>query len=469
MEKKEEQTKKYEMDMCSGSILKKMLIFAVPLMCSGVLQLLFNAADIVVVGQFAGSNSLAAVGANTSLINLLTNLFLGMSIGANVLVARYYGAGQQSQLSKTVHTAIVLSIGSGVILTFLGIFGAKQILIWMQTPAEVLDLAVLYLRIYFIGMTGTMLYNFGAAILRAVGDTKRPLYYLMGAGVVNVILNLIFVIGLKMDVAGVAAATAIAECIAATLVIRCLMREQSGIRLIPGNLRIDRASFIKILQIGLPAGFQGVIFSLSNVVIQSSINLFGPVVVAGNSASANIEGFIYIAMNALHQATISFTSQNLGAGQYKRLDRIVVTGEVCVLVVGLVLGSLTVFFGNSLLGIYSSSPEVIQAGMQRLLVICTAYAICGMMDVMVGALRGIGYSVVPMVISLIGACGLRLLWIATVFQIPQYHSPSVIYYSYPITWAITLAALIGCYVYLRRKMNQKITYTAYQSAGKTLA
>lgn len=452
------QKKKYEMDMCSGSVLKKMLLFAVPLMCSGVLQLFFNAADIVVVGQFAGSNSLAAVGSNTSLINLLTNLFLGLSIGANVLVARYYGAGQQRQLSKTIHTAIVLSIVSGILLTFIGILGARQILIWMQTPAEVLDLAALYLRIYFIGMTGTMLYNFGSAILRAVGDTKRPLYFLMFAGVINVILNLIFVIGFKMDVAGVAAATTIAECIAAALVLRCLMHEEGGIRLIPKELRIDKESFIRILQIGLPAGFQGVIFSLSNVVIQSSINLFGPIVVAGNSAAGNIEGFIYIAMNALHQATISFMSQNLGAGQYKRLNKIVITGEVCVMIVGLVLGNLTYLFGQTLLGIYSGSEEVIAAGMQRLMIISTTYAICGMMDVMVGALRGIGYSIAPMIISLIGACGLRLLWIATIFQIPQFHNPLIIYLSYPITWIISLVALIICYMWLKRRLEQRTVF-----------
>ena len=448
--------KKYEMDMCSGPILSKMLRFAIPVMCTGVMQLFFNAADIVVVGQFAGPNSLAAVGANTSLIQLLINMFLGLSIGANVLVARYYGAGKHRELSKTIHTAIVLAGASGLILTFIGLTFSRQILTLMQTPAEVLELAALYLRIYFIGMAGTMLYNFGSAILRAVGDTKRPLYCLLCAGVINVVLNLIFVIGFKMDVAGVAAATTIAESIAASLVLRCLIKEEGAIRLIPRELRIDRASFLRILQIGLPAGFQGVIFSLSNVVIQSSVNLFGPTVVAGNSAAANIEGFIYIAMNALHQATVSFTSQNLGAGQYRRLNRIVITGELCVLAVGLGLGNLAVLFGHRLLGIYSSSAEVIAAGMNRLVIIGTTYAICGMMDVMVGALRGIGYSVAPMIISLVGACGLRLLWIATIFQIPDFHTPRVIYLSYPVSWIITLAALVGCYLWLRHRMELKL-------------
>lgn len=451
MEKAE---KRYEVDMVNGPILKKMLIFAVPLMCSGVLQLLFNAADVIVVGQFAGNNSLAAVGSNTALINLLTNLFLGMSIGANVLVARYYGAGQHEELKKTVHTAIMLALFSGLCLTLIGLICARQILVWMQSPPEVIDLAALYLRVYFLGMTGNMLYNFGAAVLRAVGDTRRPLYYLLFAGVINVILNLFFVIVLKMNVAGVALATAIAEGISAVLVIRCLMRENSAIRLSIRDLHIDREKMVRILQIGLPAGFQGCIFSLSNVVIQSSINLFGATVVAGNSAASNIEGFIYIAMNSFYQATISFTSQNMGARNYKRIDRIVLTGLVCVSVVGLVLGNLAVLFGPQLLGIYSSSPEVIADGLYRLKIIAMPYALCGMMDVMVGGLRGTGYSVIPMIVSLIGVCSLRLVWLATVFQIPQFHQAVTIYLSYPITWIITLAAHVVCFLWVRKKIRK---------------
>ncbi len=429
--------KKYEMDMCSGSVFQKMLLFAIPLMCSSILQLLFNAADIVVVGRFAGDNALAAVGSNSSLINLLTNVFVGLSIGTNVLTAQYYGAKKEKDLKETVHTSILLSVCSGVILTIVGIVGAKPLLELMQAPEEVLSLAVIYLRIYFLGMTSTMVYNFGSAILRAVGDTQRPLYYLLGAGIINVILNLFFVITCHMGVAGVAAATAISQTISAGLVVRCLIKEQGGIHLDLRALKINRKKFARIVRIGLPAGFQGMVFSLSNVVIQSAVNSFGAVAVAGNSAAANIEGFVYMAMNAFYQATISFTSQNYGAREHKRIYRILFAGELYVIITGVLLGNLAVFFGKPLLGIYSPSADVVAAGLGRLKVICTLYALCGMMDVLVGALRGIGYSVVPMVVSLIGACGLRLLWIATIFQIPQYHSMRVIYISYPVTWTVT--------------------------------
>jgi putative MATE family efflux protein len=430
--------KKYEIDMCSGSVFKKMILFAVPLMCSSILQLLFNAADIVVVGRFAGDNALAAVGSNTALINLLTNLFVGLSIGGNVLTAQYYGAKKEKDLKETVHTAMTLSIYSGLFLTVVGIALARILLELMQAPEEVLNLAVLYLRIYFLGMTATMVYNFGSAILRAVGDTKRPLYYLLGAGIVNVVLNLFFVIVLKMGVAGVAAATAISQSISALLVVRCLVKEKGGIHLDLKALGIRQEKLLKIMQIGLPAGFQGMVFSLSNVVIQSAVNSFGAIAVAGNSAASNIEGFVYMAMNAFYQATISFTSQNYGAKQYKRIYKILIAGEIYVIATGIILGNLAVFFGHSLLSIYSSSPDVITAGMSRLRIICTVYALCGIMDVLVGALRGIGYSVVPMIVSLVGACGLRLLWIATVFKIPAYHSLTTVYLSYPITWTITL-------------------------------
>ncbi len=429
--------KKYEMDMCSGSVFQKMLLFAIPLMCSSILQLLFNAADIVVVGRFAGDNALAAVGSNSSLINLLTNVFVGLSIGTNVLTAQYYGAKKEKDLKETVHTSILLSVCSGVILTIVGIVGAKPLLELMQAPKEVLSLAVIYLRIYFLGMTSTMVYNFGSAILRAVGDTQRPLYYLLGAGIINVILNLFFVITCHMGVAGVAAATAISQTISAGLVVRCLIKEQGGIHLDLRALKINRKKFARIVRIGLPAGFQGMVFSLSNVVIQSAVNSFGAVAVAGNSAAANIEGFVYMAMNAFYQATISFTSQNYGAREHKRIYRILFAGELYVIITGVLLGNLAVFFGKPLLGIYSPSADVVAAGLGRLKVICTLYALCGMMDVLVGALRGIGYSVVPMVVSLIGACGLRLLSIATIFQIPQYHSMRVIYISYPVTWTVT--------------------------------
>ena len=447
--------KKYEMDMCSGSILKKMLMFTLPLMLSSILQLLFNAADIVVVGRFAGDNSLAAVGSTTALINLLTNLFVGLSIGANVTAARNYGGKREDALSRTVHTAVTISIISGVILTVIGVVGTKEMLRLMSTPDEIIDLAADYLRIYFAGITATTIYNFGSALLRAIGDTKRPLYYLLAAGAVNVVLNLLFVIVFKMDVSGVALATIISESLSAFLVIRCLMRETGAIKLELKKLRVHKAELISIIRIGLPAGFQGIVFALSNVVIQSSVNLFGNIVVAGNSAAANIEGFVYMAMNSFYQATLSFMSQNFGAGQYKRLNKILACGELCVVVVGLVLGNAAVLFGNQLLSIYSDSPEVIAAGMVRLHYISKVYFLCGIMDVLVGALRGIGYSVLPMVVSLLGACGLRLLWIATVFQIPQFHKIEVVYLSYAITWIITAGVHFLCYVIVRKKVTKK--------------
>ena len=328
------EAKKYEIDMCSGSILKKMLAFTIPLMFSSILQLLFNAADIVVVGKFAGDNSLAAVGSNTALINLLTNLFVGLSIGANVTAARFYGAKRDEDLSDTVHTSMAISLISGIFLTVVGILGARQMLEWMQTPEEVIDLASLYLRIYFIGMTSNMVYNFGSALLRAVGDTKRPLYYLIAAGIINIILNLIFVIVLKMDVAGVALATIISETVSAVLVVRCLMKETGAIKLILKKLHIDGAKLGMIMRIGLPAGFQGIVFALSNVVIQSSVNIFGIIVVAGNSAAANIEGFVYVAMNSFYQATISFVSQKFGEVKYEIINKIFLRREESVIYLG---------------------------------------------------------------------------------------------------------------------------------------
>lgn len=444
--------KKYEIDMCSGSVFGKMLLFALPLMCSSILQLLFNAADIVVVGRFAGDNALAAVGSNSALINLMTNLFVGLSVGTNVLTAQYYGAKRDSDLKETVHTSMLLSLYSGLLLTVVGLAGAPKLLELMQAPPEVFGLAVLYLRIYFLGMASMMVYNFGSAILRAVGDTKRPLYYLLGAGIVNVLLNLFFVIVCRLGVAGVAMATVISQTISAVLVVRCLVREQGGIHLEIKELAISREKLGKIMQIGLPAGFQGTVFSLSNVVIQSAVNSFGNIAVAGNSAAANIEGFVYMAMNAFYQATISFTSQNYGAKEYKRIYRILFAGELFVIITGALLGNLALFFGESLLGIYSPSAEVITAGMMRMRIICSVYALCGVMDVLVGALRGIGYSIVPMIVSLVGACGLRLLWIATVFQIPAYHSLTTVYISYPITWTITLTVHAITFALVARKV-----------------
>lgn len=445
--------KNYQMDMCSGSVLKKMLMFTVPLMFSSVLQLLFNAADVIVVGQFAGDNSLAAVGSTSALINLLVNLFVGLSIGANVLAARYFGAKQDRDLGQTVHTAMMVSIIGGIGLMIISFIGAPVILEWMGTDKNVIHLAVTYLRVYSIGMPAMLVYNFGAAILRAVGDTKRPLNFLMAAGVINVALNLLFVIVFNMDVAGVALATTISQCISAFLVVRCLMKERGAIRLYIKALRIYKDKLVKILKIGLPAGFQGTLFALSNVVIQSSINGFGNIVVAGNSAAANLEGFVYVAMNSFYQGAISFTSQNIGAGKYERINKILFAALSSVIVVGVVFGNTVVLFGEKLLRLYSGNPAVIAAGLVRLKYICTIYALCGMMDVMVGMLRGLGYSIIPMVVSLIGACALRIIFLMTVFKLEPFHKIEMVYLTYPVSWILTFSAHVVTFIIARRKIN----------------
>lgn len=439
-------SKQYQMDMCSGSVLKKMLLFSLPLMASGMLQLLFNAADVIVVGRFAGDNSMGAVGSTSSLINLFTNLFVGLSVGVNVIVARAHGAESHSGIHDAVHTSILLSGICGVVLTIAGFIFAPQMLELMNATEAQLPLAVTYLRIYFLGMPAMMVYNFGSAILRAVGDTKRPLYFLTAAGIINVGLNLLFVIVLKMDVAGVALATVISQFISAGLIVFCLIRDDTSIHLDIKQLKINGHVLGTIVRIGLPAGLQGMIFSLSNVVIQSSVNLFGDTVVSGNSSALSIEGFIYMAMNTFHQAAISFTGQNSGAGKYNRIPKILFCSLMCVTITGLIVGWSAYIFGKPLLGIYSKTPEVIEAGISRLSIIATTYAICGAMDVMVGMLRGLGYSIMPMIVSLLGACGLRILWIATVFQIPEYHTINTVYLSYPVSWGITLATHLVCYV-----------------------
>ena len=447
--------KSYQMDMCSGSVLKKLLVFSLPLMASGVLQLLFNAADVIIVGNFAGDNSMGAVGCTTALINLITNLFVGLSVGINVSAARAHGSGSTEDMQDTVHTAITLSLICGVILSVIGFFLAPELLVLMETPESQLPLASDYLRIYFLGMPAMMLYNFGSAILRSVGDTKRPLYFLITAGIINVGLNLLFVIVFQMDVAGVALATVISECISATLTVICLIKEEDSTHLDLRKLRIKKRVMGVIAKIGLPAGLQGVIFSLSNVVIQSSINPFGDVVVSGNSAASSIEGFIYMAMNTFGQSAVSFTGQHVGAKRYDRIPRILLCSQLCVAVTGIVLGWSAYLFGRPLLSIYSQNPVVIEAGMKRLSVIVTTYALCGMMDVMVGMLRGLGCSVTPMIVSLLGACGIRILWINTVFRIPEFHNVYTVYITYPVSWSITLLAHIICYAIVWHRVKKQ--------------
>lgn len=445
--------KSYEMDMCNGPLVGKILLFAFPLILSSVLQLLFNAADIVVVGRFTGAEALAAVGATSALINLLVNVFMGLSIGTNVLTAQGYGARDEKGVQDTVHTSIMLSLVCGVFLIFIGVFLAAPLLELMGTPDNVLGHAALYMRIYFIGMPALLVYNFGAAILRAVGDTRRPLYYLLFSGIINVILNLIFVIIFKMGVAGVATATVVSETISAGLVLRCLMKSEGMFQLHMGKLRIKKQKALQIVRIGLPAGLQGAIFAISNVLIQSSINSFGSVAMAGNTAAGNLEGFVYTSMNAVYQTNLSFTSQNMGAGNWKRMKKILGICLIFVSVVGLVMGRGFVFFGHQLLGIYSSDPEVIQYGINRMQVICGTYLLCGIMDVLVGSMRGMGYSFVPMIVSLAGACGLRILWIFTVFQ--WHRSLFVLYLSYPITWILTALAHTVCWYKIIHKRERQ--------------
>lgn len=444
---------KYEMDMCSGALLPKILLYALPLMLSGILQLLFNAADIVVVGRFAGNDALAAVGSTSSLINLLVNVFMGLSVGTNVMVAHFYGAGQKKELEEMVHTAILTSIVSGMVLIFVGLALSRPALQMMDTPEDVIDQAVLYIRIYFVGMPVMMLYNFGSAVLRAVGDTRRPLYFLLIAGVINVILNLFFVISLSMGVAGVALATIISQTVSAVLVLLCLMRTEGDYRVSLKKLRIVKDKMIKMVKIGLPAGLQGALFSVSNVLIQSSVNSFGSIAMAGNTAAQNLEGFVYTAMNSLHQTCISFTGQNYGARQYKRMGKILLICLGCVLAVGLLMGNGVYLAGNILLQLYSPDPDVIRYGMLRLSFICTTYALCGMMDVMVGSLRGMGYGIMPMLVSLTGACLFRVVWIMTVFK--AHHSLEALYISYPISWALTFAVHLLCFLVVYRQVRKK--------------
>ena len=392
-------SKDYQIDMTKGSVFGVLLQFSIPLICSSVLQLLFNAADVIVVGRFAGDNSLAAVGSTTALINLLVNLFVGLSVGTTVVAANFFGSNRNDDLSQTVHTAILISFIGGIILSVVGVVFSKQILLLIKAPEEVLDLATTYLKIYFAGITPTIVYNFGCALLRAKGDTKRPLYVLLFAGLVNVVLNLIFVIVFKMNVAGVAIATVISQIVAAAFIIKFLCSEKSSFKLIFSKLRINIPIFIKIVKIGVPAGFQGIIFSLSNVIIQSAINSFGANIVAANSAAANLEGFVYIAMNGFSQGSLTFVSQNLGAQKYDRIKKSVGISLLCILIVGLLLGNIIVLFGELLLQLYSKSLIVIDYGMNRLKIISSTFVLCGLMDAMGNIIRGLGRSFLPMIIT----------------------------------------------------------------------
>ncbi len=448
---------KYEIDMLNGPLFGKIVRYALPLMAAGILQLMFNAADMVVVGRYAGSNALGAVGATSSLINLLINVFMGLSVGANVAIAHYYGAGRHKELSRALHTAITLSLVCGAALLLIGQVVSSPMLKLMGTPDDILPLSVSYMKIYFLGMPVMLLYNFGAAILRAVGDTRRPLYYLFTAGVINIVLNLIFVIGFNMSVKGVAWATILSQAVSAVLIIKCLIKNSDPCRLDLKKLCLDKAMVGRIARVGLPAGFQGAVFSISNVLIQSSVNSFGSVAVAGNTAQCNLEGFVYNSMNSFHQTSLSFTGQNTGAKNMGRVQRVFWMNGLCVTFTGLAMGLAGWFFGDKLLSIYTSDQAVIEYGLRRMAIIFPTYFLCGLMEVAVGSLRGMGFSIMPMAVSLLGACGFRILWIMTAFA--ANHTPEMLYYSYPLSWLITALVHMIClftvarkkYSYLRRE------------------
>lgn len=442
----------YEIDMLNGPVMPRLLSFALPLMLSSMLQLTFNAADVIVVGRFEGDAALAAVGTPASLINLMINLFLGLSVGANVVVAQCVGAEKYRDTSEAVHTSVALGLASGVLVGVFGFFMAGTFLKLMNTPAEVLPLATSYMRVYFLGMPANLLYNFGAAILRAVGDTRRPLAYLTVAGVVNVALNLLFVIAFHMGVAGVALATIVAQAISAALVLLCLLRSDGPIHLELKKVRLHGDKLRRIARVGLPAGLQGMVFSISNVLIQSTVNSFGKIVVAGNTTASNLENYIYVAMNSIHQGAITFTGQNVGARRYDRISRVARASLLAVIGIGAALGGLLMLCKGVLFHIYTNDDAVVAAAAIRTGVIAPTYFLCGMMEIMVGMLRGMGSSVTPMIVSMLGACGLRIVWILFVY--PLSPTLTMLYISYPISWFVTFSAHTVCYFRVKRKVTR---------------
>lgn len=445
---------RYEIDMCRGTILDKLIAFSVPLILSGMLQLMFNAVDIIVVGRFTGSRALAAVGATTALINVFTNLFIGVSLGANVLAARFYASGRQKEMSETVHTAIALAVVSGIVMAVVGILFSRQALQIMSTPDDVLPLSALYMRIYFTGMPFFMLYNYGAAILRAVGDTKRPLLFLIIAGVTNACLNLVLVIVFHMGVSGVAVATVVSQMISCILVLRCLIHTDGPYRLYLRRLKIRKEYLIQICRVGIPAGVQSTVINVSNALLQSSVNSFGSTAMAGYTAANNIFGFLYITVNSITQACMSFTSQNYGAGEKKRMDRVFLNCLFLTVVVSSVLGVSANVFGHGILGIYTSQPDVIAAGEEILLYTTVTYSLCGVMDLFPGALRGMGYSFVPMILSIIGTVGMRVFWIFLVF--PAHRSLKILFISYPASWIFTIVMQVICFYFVRKRVHKNI-------------
>ena len=445
---------KYEIDMCNGTLMDKLISFSLPLMLSGILQLLFNAVDIIVVGRFTGSQALAAVGSTTALINIFTNLFIGISLGANVLAARFYASGKEKEMSETVHTSITLALISGLVMALAGVLLARFALNLMGTPNDVIDQSVLYMRIYFLGMPFFMLYNYGAAILRAVGDTKRPLFFLVISGMTNAVLNLVLVIVFHMGVAGVAIGTIVSQLISSILVLRCLYTSNTSYRLYFSKLGIKTQYLKQIFQVGIPAGIQSTVINLSNALLQSSVNSFGSVAMAGYTAANNIFGFLYMSVNAVTQSCMSFTSQNYGVKKLKRMDRVLLDCMILSVGVTLTLGCGAYFFGPELLKIYTSDADVIRCGVEVLAFTTVPYFCCGIMDLLPGALRGMGYSGVPMILSIIGTVGTRIVWIFGLF--PAHRSLSFLFISYPVSWILTILMQAVCFCFVRKHVHQSV-------------
>ena len=437
----------------NGSIFKNLLLYTIPIILTGVFQLFYNAADIIVVGRYAGSDSLAAVGSTSSITHLYINLFIGLSGGTSVCVAQFVGGREKENLEKTVHTSMAIALIGGMVLMIIGVFFAGYVLALMKTPENIIAEATLYMRIIFIGIPVNLIYNFGAAILRAEGDTKSPLVYLTVSGIINVVLNLIFVIVFKMKAEGVGLATIVSQFISAFLVVRHLVRTNSDCKLRLKNIRIYKNILMRILKIGVPAGIQGMIFSISNVLIQSSINSFGSIVVAGNSAASNLEGFSYTAMNSMYQSVVTFVGQHMGAKKFSRIKEIIKTGCLQVILIGVIFSGFLLLFAHPLLNLYAPGDEaVIASGIERFKVILTTYFICGIMEVAVGGSRGMGESFKPMIVSIIGVCGIRIVWVYTIFEI--FRTPFSVYISYPVSWLVTGGLqLIICMRVLKKQLK----------------
>lgn len=457
-------TSKYEIDMCNGSIMDKLISFSLPLMISSILQLMFNAVDIIVVGRFSSSEALAAVGATTALINIFTNLFIGISLGANVLAARYFAAGRDREMSEAVHTAVALALISGIVMAFVGVGLSRTALSLMDTPSDVIDLSARYMKIYFMGMPFFMLYNYGAAILRAVGDTKRPLLFLIAAGLTNVVLDLLLVIVIPLGVAGVAIGTVSSQMISCILVLRCLYKSEGSYQLRFSRLRIRWVYLKRIFQVGIPAGIQSTVINFSNALLQSSVNSFGSTAMAGYTAANNILGFLYAAVNAITQACMSFTSQNYSVGKQKRMDRVLINCMILSVSVSVVLGVGAYEFGDQILGIYNTEEKVIRCGLEILSITTVPYFLCGIMDLLPGALRGMGHSAVPMVLSVIGTVGTRVVWIYGFF--PGHRSLHFLFISYPGSWIITILMQAVCFWFVRKKCIRQLKIVSQYSDGQ---